>query len=626
MADKSALDEKGATQPADTSADAERAAAAQSAYDAQKTGDPIGDADLRATLGVPTTPEEEDKLTEQQVLSMTSPSIQARERFEESAAALPGAATPGHAEAYAKFQDDTEKATIDRDPQAYADERAALGLTTTPDDIKAFEHPTFTDILGAERQGELVGMPVEGSTLAAQHAALQDQLNKAYIDHNVDAFVKARDMQGLPTTPADIAAFNNPTPADVLGVARQDALQGIEVPDGSALAQQIGNVMNHEAPGNVAPTHTQDSPQQQGSASTTTSGSGSGTTPTDRGDFGSTGTGVSHSTSDQPGAGGGAGAGGAATTPAPADAGAGTAPAPSAIDTGLANLTGGTPSEPDVPTSRGTGSAGSTDGLGFQPGATNYDAEHPVAGSTTSYTLDDSGKGMTTVGGQAVDSDGGVTIDQPGGGTITSYPDGTSVYKDSEGHTTGTATGTNYEATAKPSAESASNESTSGTTSTESTSTESTSTESTSTESTSTDSNTDTTSNDDSSNTAMTNPDDATPTGLAAGLAVPVEMSTGFGSSTHGGATDGVRGDLSTGLDPVTGELAMKPTAGPDVDPDHQTTDGGTDVYHSGSGIGAVDGLTCSRRARRPSRRRQPPALTPMARPAKMKQLARRSV
>jgi len=196
-------------------------AAAQAAYDAQKTGDPIGDADLRATLGVPTTPEEEDKLTEQQVLMMTSPSIQARERFEESAAALPGAATPGHDEAYAKFQDDTQKATLDRDPQAYADERAALGLTTTPDDIAKFQHPTFTDILGAERQSELVGVPIEGSTLAAQHVALQDQLNKAYIDHNVDEFVKAREMQGLPTTPADIAAFNNPTPTDVLGVARQ---------------------------------------------------------------------------------------------------------------------------------------------------------------------------------------------------------------------------------------------------------------------------------------------------------------------------------------------------------------------------------------------------------------------
>jgi hypothetical protein len=287
MADKSTLDELGTTQPAGASAEAERAAAAQSAYDAQKTGDPIGDADLRATLGVPTTPEEEDKLTEQQVLMMTSPSIQARERFEESAAASPGAATPGHDEAYAKFQDDTQKATVDRDPKAYADERAALGLTTTPEDIAKFQHPTLTDIFGAERQGELGGMPIEGSTLAAQHVALQDQLNKAYIDHNVDEFVKARDMQGLPTTPADIAAFNNPTPTDVLNVARQDALQGIQVPDGSALAQQIGNVMNHEAPGNAAPTHTQDSPQQQGSGSTTTSGSGSGsgTTPTDRGDF-----------------------------------------------------------------------------------------------------------------------------------------------------------------------------------------------------------------------------------------------------------------------------------------------------------------------------------------------------
>ena len=90
----------------------------------------------------------------------------------------------------------------------------------------------------------------------------------------------------------------------------------------------------------------------------------------------------------------------------------------------------------------------------------------------------------------------------------------------------------------------------------------------------------------------MTNPDDATTlTGLAAGLAVPVAMSTGFSSSTHGGATDAVRGDISTGLDPVTGELAMKPTAGPDIDPDHQIVSGPVDPYHSGTGIGAVDGI-----------------------------------
>jgi hypothetical protein len=91
----------------------------------------------------------------------------------------------------------------------------------------------------------------------------------------------------------------------------------------------------------------------------------------------------------------------------------------------------------------------------------------------------------------------------------------------------------------------------------------------------------------------MTNPDDATtPTGLAAGIYNdPLGMSSGFGSSTHGGATDGARGDLDNGLGSVTPELVMKATAGPDVNPDQQTIDGGTDIYHSGTGVGAVDGV-----------------------------------
>jgi hypothetical protein len=83
--------------------------------------------------------------------------------------------------------------------------------------------------------------------------------------------------------------------------------------------------------------------------------------------------------------------------------------------------------------------------------------------------------------------------------------------------------------------------------------------------------------------TGMPNPDDVTgmPTGIAAVLSLSDVMSSGFGSSTHGGATEGVRDGLSTGLDPITAEQLTKPTATQDVDPD---------IYHSSIGIGVVDG------------------------------------
>jgi hypothetical protein len=401
-----ATDEKAAVEAnAATAADA-HAAAAQATYDAQKTGDPIGDADLRATLGVPTTPDEEDKLTEQQVLAMTSPSILQQERFEESTAALPGEATPGHAEALAKFQDDWAKATVDRDPAAYAAERAALGLTTTPEDLAAFAHPTFNDLLNAERQAQLTDVDVPAdSALARQHDALQDQLNKAYIDRDPVAFVKARDAQGIATTPADLAAFNNPSAQDVLGIGRQDALLGITVPENSALAQQIGNVMQHQAPGFVTPTNTQggDAAANAGSASScigttqTTTGTGTGTSSVDRSDFSPTGTGTG-AANEAPAPDHAPAAGGATSSATPTDA-AGTGSEPSAIDAGLANLNSGTTSEPDrgVTSSHGDGSAGSTAGLSMDGGVGTQSGGGP-AGGGRQITVDDSGKDMTHAG------------------------------------------------------------------------------------------------------------------------------------------------------------------------------------------------------------------------------------
>jgi hypothetical protein len=104
---------------------------------------------------------------------------------------------------------------------------------------------------------------------------------------------------------------------------------------------------------------------------------------------------------------------------------------------------------------------------------------------------------------------------------------------------------------------------------------------------------------DDDDEEGMTDPDAATSTtGLVAGIVVE---SVGFddvlfGSSTApgGGATDGPRGDLDTGNGTITGEIVgPRPGAGPDVDPDYQAGDLGrlADPFHSGTGVGTVDGV-----------------------------------
>jgi hypothetical protein len=97
----------------------------------------------------------------------------------------------------------------------------------------------------------------------------------------------------------------------------------------------------------------------------------------------------------------------------------------------------------------------------------------------------------------------------------------------------------------------------------------------------------------------MTDPDAVTSTtGLVAGIVVePLGLDAViFGSSTTpgGGATDGPRGDLDTANGTITGEVVgPRRGAGPDVDPDAQSGDAGrpVDPFHSGTGVGTVDGV-----------------------------------
>ena len=69
-----------------------------------------------------------------------------------------------------------------------------------------------------------------------------------------------------------------------------------------------------------------------------------------------------------------------------------------------------------------------------------------------------------------------------------------------------------------------------------------------------------------------------------------------YGSSTGAGVTDGGRGDLGLGV--IEGEIRVRNTAGPDVDPDADTGSGGlvsgdgslVPDYGSATGAGVTDG------------------------------------
>ena len=563
-------------------AEADEAAAKQQAYDAQKTGDPIGDAALREDLGVPTTPQEQEQLDDQRFDLAFSPNVLARARFE--ASNPEGAPSEQTAAELAKFQSDREAAVVQRDPVAFAASQQALGIPTTPTDIANFENPTLTEVLQAERETQLTGMPVpDDSPLAVKADQIWADTDKANIDRDPDAFIRSRGH--LPTTPEDLANFNNPSVVDVLQAARQTNLLRGDIPADSALASQLDNVMSGHAPGAVTPTNTMGlgsavpsagtGTAGTGTAGTGTAGTGTGTGPIDRGAVDPTGTGtggVEPSPTSQP-----AGPDVPTTPEAPVAAGATTSDATlSPIDAALANLTGGAPAEADVPTSRGTDGTTSTADLGW-PGGVGSSSQGGETGRGPTIVIDDSGADMTTVGGQSTGADGGVTTDLPGGGTGTMYPDGTTVYRDSSGQMTGTMTGGNYEATSKGSDESASNTTDSGDPPAEDPPPDDPPPDD---------------STDDSTDTAMVNPDDARLTGLAASVATGLETGRVPGSSTQSGVTDSGRGDLDTGLGAITGETVGHLTAGPDANPDDPTLAGGrqADMFTSTRG-GATDGV-----------------------------------
>jgi hypothetical protein len=133
------------------------AAVVRQLYETEKTGRPIGDADLRQQYGIPATEQEERELADEQFDMAFSDNVLERERFYESTGE-PGPAE--HQAELAQFWEDQASADVDRDPQAFVDARAARGLDTTPEDIDRFLHPTAEDLFSAGRSTSLIGTPV----------------------------------------------------------------------------------------------------------------------------------------------------------------------------------------------------------------------------------------------------------------------------------------------------------------------------------------------------------------------------------------------------------------------------------------------------------------------------------
>ena len=554
----------------------------QAKYDEQKTGDPIGDADLRRRLDIPTTPVEQQRLDDQLFEAAFSPNIVERERFEE--AATEGESSDRHVAEYAKYQEDVSNALIDRDPDAYRRARDALGMTTTPDDIAKFVDPSPSDVISAARQSQLggievplesalaeqvanvmshippgaaqptntVGDPADGpAPTLEQHEALADARNdvvNATIDRDLDAFIDARNRLGAPATSEEIESFKNPSSSDVLALSRHYQLTGVDMPVGSALTDQVNSILAGNGPGPSTPTNTTgirvDSGSTQGgtpSGSTLPAGGSSGTgdgEQVDRGDFDIL-SGQPNSTS-----------GGTSLTSGTTAPATGGGSAPSAIDAALGNLQGGSPSEPEIPAPRDSG-PGSTTGLSLPGGvgATGGGTTaSPSPGPSTGGSQPDDDDFQVTAhsdgSSSTVDSDGNVYNNFANGSSSVTHPDGSAETYDSEGNQTGSAPpGTyNYEDTKAKAT---------GTDDSDSGDEEDDGEAKPAEE------------EDEDDEEGMRDPDAADGSSLVAFDPVGGISMAGDVMVTNTG-----RGDLDGGLGPITGEVRSTTTAGPDVDPD----------------------------------------------------------
>ena len=158
--------------------------------------------------------------------------------------------------------DDAETAKeAKRDPIAAADARQREGRAATTAEQEEFDDAMFDaafspNILERERFESMAPEGAPSADHAAELAQYQQDVARALVDRDPEAFVRARAALGEETTPEDLARFEDPAPSDTIGAARSAQLQGIDIPVDSALAEQTANVLAHIPPGKLAPTNT----------------------------------------------------------------------------------------------------------------------------------------------------------------------------------------------------------------------------------------------------------------------------------------------------------------------------------------------------------------------------------
>jgi len=298
-----------------------------------------------------------------------------------------------------------------------------------------------------------------------QFAQYQQDAQDATLNRDEGAFARAfQAVNGAPPTAQQIAQFNNPSAEDVIAAQRQAQLEGLDT-TGTKLDQVSNQVFGDtlKAAG-IQPDQPTDGSSGSGTpgTTTTTAGTSSGTT-TDTGghgtDAGLAGLDPFNAKVDQPSTSSDGSTPGVDTqgqTPGdtPTDTPGetpGDTSGPSAIDQGLANLSGGpgTDAEPDIPTSRGEAPDTTPPS---EPDMSSF-GDHSGSGGAGSGTggpdviLDDDG--MTTIGGQDITADS-VTTDLPGGASSTMTSDGTTTITFTDG-SQATLTGGDFGATSQPS-------------------------------------------------------------------------------------------------------------------------------------------------------------------------------
>ncbi|HVN52011.1 MAG TPA: hypothetical protein VMT43_11285, partial [Acidimicrobiales bacterium] len=431
------------------------------------SGGAIGKLGVLKDHGVVPTQAEIDAAQAQAQQAISSTNILVRAQGYAGLEIIDGTQPPAEfTQQFAQYQQDAQDATLNRDEGAFARAfQAVNGAPPTAQQIAQFNNPSAEDVIAAQRQAALSEVDTTGTKLDQVGQQMLNDMHDATLNRDEGAFARAfQAVNGAPPTAEQIAQFNNPSAEDVIAAQRQAQLEGLDT-TGTKLDQVSNQVFGDtlKAAG-IQPDQPTDGSSGSGTpgTTTTTAGTSSGTT-TDTGghgtDAGLAGLDPFNAKVDQPSTSSDGSTPGVDTqgqTPGdtPTDTPGetpGDTSGPSAIDQGLANLSGGpgTDAEPDIPTSRGEAPDTTPPS---EPDMSSF-GDHSGSGGAGSGTggpdviLDDDG--MTTIGGQDITADS-VTTDLPGGASSTMTSDGTTTITFTDG-SQATLTGGDFGATSQPS-------------------------------------------------------------------------------------------------------------------------------------------------------------------------------